>query len=211
MKTDALEAGAIALQSKSPIDQFNMYLVGFHPMKDDPNIQMEAHHYCNQVNEDFAQCVLFDGNAKDAHLNGIEYIISEKLYRTLPAGERQYWHPHNYEVLSGELIAPGIPQAAEHSLMSEKMNSYGKTWHVWETDNHGKPNLSLPLGPPHLAWSFNHDGEIDPTLITQRDSRMRVDTLEKRKNRQDLLPYAHPQQGVNALRGKLAVTSKADQ
>lgn len=48
---------------------------------------MEAHHFFHQVNEDFAQCVLFDDNSKSANLNGIEYIISEKLFATLPEGE----------------------------------------------------------------------------------------------------------------------------
>ena len=47
---------------------FDIYLVGFHPMKDDPEMQMEAHHYCHQVNEDFAQCMLFDGNTAKANM-----------------------------------------------------------------------------------------------------------------------------------------------
>jgi len=157
--------GARALQSNTPPKQLDIYLVGFHPMKDNPSVQMEAHHYCKQVNEDFAQCVLFDGNGKDANLNGIEYIISERLFNALPETERKYWHPHNYEILSGELIAPGLPRTAEKELMKGKMNSYGKTWHVWMTDNHGKRVDQLPVGEPHLAWSFNRDGEADPGLM----------------------------------------------
>src|SRR4051794_10327509 len=78
-KTKALEAGAKALQSTTPVSKMDIYLVGFHPMKDSPSIQMEAHHYCHQVNEEFAQCVLFDGNTETAQMNGVEYIISEKL------------------------------------------------------------------------------------------------------------------------------------
>lgn len=202
VKTKTLEAGAKVLQTKTPLDKFDIYLVGFHPMKDNPSIQMEAHHYCKQVNEDFAQCILFDGNTENANLNGIEYIISEKLFKTLPAGERKFWHPHNYEVLSGELIAPGIPQAAENQLMKEKMNSYGKTWHVWITDNNGKPVDSLPLGTPHLAWSFNHDGEADPALIPRRDRKMQLDTGKERRDRQSMVPLAHPQSGVDDLKGK---------
>jgi hypothetical protein len=50
-------------------------------MKDAPAEQVTSHHHCNQVNEDFAQCVLFDGNTRNANLHGIEYIISEKLIR----------------------------------------------------------------------------------------------------------------------------------
>ncbi len=59
------------------------------------------------MNEDFAQCVLFDGNTAEANLHGLEYIISEKVYDTLPPVEQSYWHPHNYEILSGQLVAPG--------------------------------------------------------------------------------------------------------
>src|SRR5215217_5656169 len=60
--TRTLEAGAKVLQRKSPLGSMDIYLVGFHPMKDAPGDQMQAHHYCHQVNEDFAQCVLFDSS-----------------------------------------------------------------------------------------------------------------------------------------------------
>lgn len=197
-KTDVLKAGSAALQKNSPLNGMDVYLVGFHPMKDDPGHQMEAHHFCRQVNEDFAQCALFDGNTREANLNGIEYIISERLFASLPAAEKPSWHPHNYEILSGELIAPGLPAVAEKELMRTKMNSYGKTWHVWATDRGDK----LPLGEPMLAWSFNRDGEVDPKLPAERDRRMGVDSAEKRRERQDLTPLARPQSGVDALAGK---------
>src|SRR5690606_28219292 len=80
--TAALETSADLLQSTGPVDEISMYLNGFHPSKNDPSIQMESHHYCDQVNEEFAQCVLYDGNTGDARLHGIEYIISERLYDT---------------------------------------------------------------------------------------------------------------------------------
>ena len=118
-------------------------------MKESPHDQMEAHHYCQQINEDFAQCALFDGNTKDANLNGIEYIISEKLFNTLPEKEKKYWHPHNGEILSGQLVAPGIPEVAEKALMKEKMNSYGKTWHLWNTGYEGKPGDDVAFGRAH--------------------------------------------------------------
>jgi hypothetical protein len=201
-KTRALEAGAKVLQGKAPLAKFDVYLNGFHPMKDHPEMQVEAHHFCHQVNEDMAQCALFDGNTAQANLNGIEYIISEKLFNTLPQDERRYWHPHNGEILSGQLVAPGIPDAAEHALMKKKMNSYGKTWHVWNTGANGKAGDSLPLGPAMLAWSFNRDGEMLPNLEDARDSRMKLSTGEKRKQRADLRPLAKPQSGVDDLKGK---------
>ena len=199
-KTEVLEAGATALQTDAPLDPINVYLVGFHPMKADPGHQMEAHHFCNQVNEDFAQCVLFDGNTELANLNGVEYIISEKLFKTLPEEEKQYWHPHNYEILSGQLVAPGLPNVAEIELMKTKVNSYGKTWHFWRTGSGEKEGDPLPLGEPELAWSFNRDGEVKPELLERRDRQMGISSSEKRKDRQDLVDMANPQMGVDALK-----------
>ena len=201
-KTKTLEAGAKLLQSNAPLKGFDIYLVGFHPMKDHPELQMEAHHYCHQVNEDFAQCILFDGNSKTANLNGVEYIISERIFNTLPEDEKEYWHPHNGEILSGQLIAPGLPKAAEKALMKSKMNSYGKTWHLWNTGHEGHPGNKLPLGAPELAWSFNRSGEAIPNLIEKRDAKLKISTEEKMKERIELKSFARPQSGVDALNGK---------
>lgn len=203
-KTAVLEMGAKAMQSDAPLAPFDIYLVGFHPMKEHPELQVEAHHYCHQVNEDFAQCVLFDGNTGKANLTGIEYIISEKLFESLPPEEKKLWHPHNGEILSGQLVAPGIPEIAEKSLMKSKMNTYGKTWHTWNTGHTGQAADRLPLGMPMLAWSFNREGEIAPGLTESRDHALHVNTAEKRKQRSDLQALAKPQSGVDDLKGRFA-------
>jgi hypothetical protein len=200
-RTAALETGANLLQAKAPVEQIAMYLNGFHVSKDDPTMQMEAHHYCNQTNDDLAQCVLFDGNTAEARLMGLEYIISEKLYTTLPTEEKAYWHPHNYEVLSGTLRMPGLPDAAETAALKTKVNSYGKTWHTWTTGVPGRKPDPLPFGAPHLQWSFNHDGEANPEMIQARDQRMNLNSTEAMQARQELVPLARPQGGVDALAG----------
>lgn len=197
--TAALEAGADVMQSTEPVDRIALHLVGFHPSKSDPRLQFESHHFCDQVNEDFMQCVLYDGDTADARLHGIEYIISEKLYATLPADEKPYWHPHNYEILSGQLQMPGLPDAAEGEALKRKINSYGKTWHVWKSGVSGQPPDSLPLGPAHLAWSFNRDGEANPAMVQARDVRMGLDTAEARRERAEWASLARPQAGVDAL------------
>ncbi len=205
--TIALEAGAKVLQSSTPLKPFDVYMVGFHPMKDHPNHQMEAHHYCHQVNEDFAQCTLFDSNGRHARLNGIEYIISEKVFSSLPAVERAYWHPHNGEILSGQLVAPRLPAAAEKALMRSKMNSYGKTWHVWNTGHEGMMPDQLPLGPAMLAWSFSREGEALPAMVEKRDRRVGVNTAAIKAQRADLQKLAKPQSGVDDLKGKFGRAS----
>jgi Protein of unknown function (DUF1264) len=195
-----LEAGAAVLQDMTPLGDFDVYVAGLHCAKDDTHMQMEAHHFCRQVNQDFLQCVLFDGNTKDANLIGIEYIVSERLFESLPEDEQALWHPHNYEILSGQLVAPGLPRAAEHAFLAQLMNSYGKTWHTWHTGRHdGEPGDRLPLGEPALMWSFNRDGEADESLRTDFQRALGHDESANRAARRDLVERAHPQRGVDEL------------
>jgi hypothetical protein len=196
-----LEAGARVLQDTAPLSRFDVYVVGLHCARHDASMQMEAHHLCRQVNEELLQCVIFDGNTKKANLIGIEYIVSERLFGTLPEDEQGLWHPHNFELLSGQLVAPGLPEAAEHAFMKLLMNSYGKTWHTWHTGRHDQgPGDPLPLGEPALMWSFNRDGEADERLKGDLQEAMGFDETAKREGRQDLVELAHPQRGVDAMR-----------
>jgi hypothetical protein len=200
-----LEAGARVLQDTAPLKGFDVYVVGLHCARHDAAMQMEAHHYCRQVNEDLLQCVIFDANTEDANLIGIEYIVSERLFDGLPEAEKALWHPHNYEVLSGQLVAPGLPDVAERAFLKLLMNSYGKTWHTWHTGTHvGGPGDALPLGEAQLMWSFNRDGEADEALKRELHEHMGFDESEKRAQRQGFVALAHPQRGVDAMKDEFA-------
>ncbi len=50
-------------------------------MNGDMQMQMEAHHFCSQMNEEMHQCVLFDGNDKNAMVIGIELHCKQKNLR----------------------------------------------------------------------------------------------------------------------------------
>ena len=114
-KQRVLDLAAGALQQKYPLDAMSTYLNGFHMYADDMGRQVEATHFCIHLRHDLHQCVIFDRNAPDARLIGIEYIISEERFRGLPDDEKRLWHSHHYEVKSGILVAPGIPDLAEHA------------------------------------------------------------------------------------------------
>jgi hypothetical protein len=181
-RTTTLEAGAAALQRMPPIGAISAYLDGFHFYSGRMERQMEAHHYCSILNEDVIQCVIFDGNEKDAKLMGVEYVVSSRLFADLPPHEKSLWHSHVHEVKSGQLIAPGIPQVAELELMEKLIHTYGKTWHTWHTDS----GVQLPLGVPQLMMGFTADGQSDPALVEARDKRFGVDTSAKRRARVDI-------------------------
>lgn len=181
-KTKVLEAGAAAVQAKAPLDALNAYLDGFHFYNGRLQAQMEAHHYCAILNDDVIQCVIYDGNARDAKLMGVEYVISAKLFETLPEAERALWHSHVHEVKSGQLIAPGIPDVAERELMKKLVGTYGKTWHTWHTDL----GQALPIGVPQLMMGFTADGQADPAMVAERDRRFGIDSAKKREQRREI-------------------------
>lgn len=208
-KTKALEMGADLLQDKSPLRVFNAYLDGFHFYSGNIHAQMEAHHYVNQLNEDLYQAIIFDGNEPGAKIMGVEYIISAKLFKQLPEEEKTLWHSHHYEVKSGALIAPGIPEIAEHELMEKLVSTYGKTIHTWHTDQ----LRDLPLGSPMIMMGFTKDGQILPTLMEERDKRFGISTFGKKKNRDDIpMPTVDPRANAweKGVVRQFVITDKVD-
>lgn len=130
------------------------YLNGFHMYADDMGRQVEATHFCIHLRHDLHPCVIFDRNAPDARLIGIEYIIGEERFRGLPEQEKRLWHSHHYEVKSGVLVAPGIPDLAEHAYFNDLVTTYGKTFHTWQYDRD-----DFPYGIPQLMMGFTEDGQ----------------------------------------------------
>lgn len=132
-----------------------MYLDGYHNYQRQSKLpanqqhQMRVAHYCQMLNEDFTQCAVYDGNTRSAHLIGIEYIVSDRLFKQLPKSEQKYWHPHDGEVDTGMLLAPGIPAPAQKVLLAKIRSTHGKTWRVWDT-----MNQPLPFGNPQLMWAI---------------------------------------------------------
>jgi hypothetical protein len=167
-----------ATKVASPADNLHLYLCAFHLAKKDPSIVIEAHHYCSPVAEDVHQCIIYDSNGKNAKILGVEYIISDALYRKLPADEKKYYHPHAYEIISGLLVAPNMDDDAEHKLFSGLITTWGKTWHTWPD-----PSTALPMGEPLLMWSAGRDGLISQDLLAERDRKMKISTPAKRKRR----------------------------
>ncbi|HEX9776755.1 MAG TPA: OBAP family protein [Geopsychrobacteraceae bacterium] len=195
------EAGTL-LESPPPLQALGVYLDGLHFRNGRPGEQMDVHHYCGALNEDLIQCVLFDGNGQDAHMVGIEYVVSAALFESLSAEERALWHSHRYEVKSGQLVAPGMPEPAEHELMAQLISTYGKTWHTWADDP------ILPLGAPALMMGFTADGQVRPELVEQRDRTLGVSTAAKQAARADIaetpiLPGADAWQSGNVVQVKL--------
>lgn len=174
----------------APVGNHHLHFCGIHCAKKDPKVQIITQHYCGMRGEaggQMHQCLLYDGVGKGAKLLGVEYIISDEMYRKLPAEEKRYWHVHTYEVLGGGLIAPAMAPADEMAFMKGLLTTWGKTWHTWPD-----PTTPVPMGEPVLMWSLTGDGQADPKVVAARDREFGVSTAEVRKKRVDVIGYEVP-------------------
>ena len=123
--------------------------------------QVEAQHYCAHQNEEMRQCLIYDSPNADARLIGLEYVVSENLFLTLPDEEKPLWHSYEYEVKSGLLFMPGVPGPIERQDMEKVVKTYGKVFHFWQVDK----GDNLPLGLPQVMMAFTRDGQLYEELV----------------------------------------------
>jgi hypothetical protein len=184
----------------APVGAIHAHVCGIHFYSGNMKRQLIAQHYCAHLSDEVLQCIIYDSERKDARLIGIEYIVSAKVFESLPADEKKFWHSHNYEVKSGALAAPGVPEAAEKDLMKVLIGTYGKTWHTWQVDRGDK----LPLGIPQLMMAFTKDGQLDPKIAAEREKLYSVPVAAKRAARADI-PDAKIAAGADAWQKGSAV------
>ncbi len=205
VKHRALDLASGVMQQKFPLDAMNTYLNGLHLYADELGRQVEATHFCIHLRHDLHQCVIFDRNAPDARLIGIEYIITEERFRSLPEEEKRLWHSHHYEVKSGVLMAPGIPELAERSYFSDLVTTYGKTFHTWQYDRD-----DFPYGIPQLMMGLTEDGQVDEQLLAERDRRLGVSTQHRREQREEIpMPEVVP--GANSWESGRTVQTRLEE
>jgi hypothetical protein len=175
------------LQPYAPLRQFGAHIDGFCWVSGDSNRQLEGHTFVVFLNDDLAQCVTYDSDKANARLIGVEYIISDKIFKTLPVEEQALWSSNAYEIKSGIAVAPRLPQIAENALLGDEIPTYSKKILTWHVDKD-----YLPRGTPQLCFNFTEDGpKLDAELLRRRDYRMGIDShklAEARRHLPDFVP-----------------------
>lgn len=170
-----LEHAGQPFQTFAPLHAIHAHQCAFHKYHDDPSRHMEAHHFCAHLSEKVMQCVIYDKpDTRDAKLLGVEYIVGSDVFATLPDEEKAYWHPHAYEVQAGLLTMPGVPPLAEDQVMKKLINTYGKTWHLWQVDR----GDALPIGPAKLMSSYRGPEEVPAAVVQRCDAKAGTSTAK---------------------------------
>ncbi|XP_023003148.1 oil body-associated protein 2C [Cucurbita maxima] len=169
-----LDKGSSMLQSLKPVKQVSQHACSFALYGDDLSRQIETHHYISRLNQDFLQCAVYDSDAADAHLIGVEYIVSDQIFETLSTDEQKLWHSHAYEIKSGLMVHPRIPEMVAKPELENLAKSYGKFWCTWQVDRGDK----LPMGAPALMMSPQATGAgvVKAELVQKRDDYYNIST-----------------------------------
>jgi len=167
---------------ETPITDYFLHLVDIHWLSNDLNQQYVAHHFCAFPYDGFMICELFNGGDKKSRPIGIEYFVTEKVFKKLPDDEKKYWHSHPYEILSGLFVVMGVTPEEEQIVLDYLMGTYGKVVDTWQYYN------DMPIGPPQLGYALALDSQVDWDLADRMDKDLNVGTThkERRAARQDM-------------------------
>jgi hypothetical protein len=187
--TALLETATGTIQGFAPINQIHEHLCAFHFYADDMTRQVEAHHFCSHLTEDIRQCLVFDGLGADARLIGVEYLVAEKVFLTLPDEEKPLWHSHEFEVKGGVLFMPGV---VERRALEEVCKTYGKAIHFWQVDR----GDALPLGLPQIMMALTREGQLRQDMADCVEKKFGVSFQKEMENRAYM---SGPEHGIHPL------------
>ena len=110
-------------------------------------------------------CQLYDSSSANATLIGIEYIITQEQYDSLPNREKPYWHAHREELRS-ERADPSMPELSPEQAqaeMAKMLPTWGKVIITWI------PNDDLPSFPPQVQL-VDHPFMVNATLSSSNSA-----------------------------------------
>ncbi len=109
--------------------------------------QMIAHHYCKPVSGGLTECQLYDSDAADARLVGVEVIVTPDVYKRLSAAEKKLWHYHKIEIPKVSATLPDVSQEEGARVLKSIEETYGKVYVLWvpwlPSGPVGRPTVSI--------------------------------------------------------------------
>jgi hypothetical protein len=155
-----------ATAAAKPVDGYNLpqgHLNAVRHNFDDPSLRVE--HFCKPHDRIMMVCQLYDSNSGNATLIGIEYIITQEQYDSLPNREKPYWHAHREE-LRPERADPMMPELSPDQAQAEMAKlhpTWGKVIITWI------PSDDLPSFPPQVQL-VDHPFMVNATVSSGGNS-----------------------------------------
>ena len=155
-----------ATAGAKPVDGYNLpqgHLNAVRHNFDDPSLRVE--HFCKPHDRVMMVCQLYDSNSANATLIGIEYMITQEQYDSLPNREKPYWHAHREE-LRPERADPMMPELSPEQAQAEMAKmfpTWGKVIITWI------PSDDLPSFPPQVQL-VDHPFMVNATISSSNST-----------------------------------------
>lgn len=109
------------------------------------NPELIAHHYCKGVAGGFYECQLYDSDAPDARLVGVEVVVPAETYNKFSAQEQAMWHYHKTEIPKVQATLPDLSPEEAAKVLKSLEETYGKIYLLWDPSSG-----DLPIGNPNV-------------------------------------------------------------
>jgi hypothetical protein len=108
-----------------------------------------AHHWCKPVENGMTECQLYNSDAPNATLIGVETIVGPATYKSFSSSEQAMWHYHKDEIPKVNATMPDLSPAEAKKVADSLMDTYGKVWLLYDpmaTNNlpSGQPTVVVP-------------------------------------------------------------------
>lgn len=106
---------------------------------------MVAHHYCKPVTGGLTECQLYEGDAPNARLVGVEVIVDAATWQKFSGAEKAKWHYHKTEIPKVSATLPDLSPEEAAKVVKSIENTYGKIYLLWDPSRQ-----NLPTGNPSV-------------------------------------------------------------
>ncbi|MDQ6780118.1 MAG: DUF1264 domain-containing protein, partial [Candidatus Eremiobacteraeota bacterium] len=93
-----------------------------------------AHHWCKNICASLTKCELFDSDAPNARLVGVETIVPTTVWKTFPEKEQALWHYRKVELKKIHATLPDTPKEQQAKIIAALTETYGKVYILWDSD-----------------------------------------------------------------------------
>lgn len=138
-----MTSGAMTAAVKSPSSGFTLHIDALKHFPGDP--KAVAHHWCRPAMGGITECELFNSDAPDAQLVGVEVVVPTATWKTFSKSEQAMWHYHRVEIPKVSATLPGMSPAAAKKTVDSLLETYGKIYLLWDPTK-GK----APIGQPSV-------------------------------------------------------------
>jgi hypothetical protein len=103
------------------------------------NLNLVAHHWCRPAAGGITECQLYESDAPNARLVGVETVVPTATWKTFNKSEQALWHYHRVEIPKVSASMPDMSPAEAKKVAASMMETYGKVYLLWDPSANDQP------------------------------------------------------------------------